>query len=150
MAFLDRWEEEINEFVKKYYQSFFTKNKFEFLKKEAAQGGGSMTFSDSAVLLQITNNKSRFMIQVGHMEGKSFWGLDLIKAHFKIADYRIDEDNVAGRKGAFGGFNLDDYAGNANFLVSNFIKVENLFAPANSAGTNQQMEKLSQEKQKYM
>lgn len=150
MAFLDRWEEEINEYVKKYYRDFFSKHKIEFLKKEAGQGGGSMTFSDPALLLLITNNKGRFMIQVGHAEGKLFWGLYLIKSYFKITDYRIDEDNIPARKSALlATFNADDHSGNATFLMTNFNKIRSLFTAANNGESKVQLEKLSLEKQKY-
>lgn len=149
MAFLDRWEEEINDFVKKYYQSFFGNNKITFLKKEAGQGGGSMTFSDSAVLLRITNSKNRFLMEVGQMDGK-FWGLDLIKSYFKITDYRIDEENVSARKSALlATFNADDYSGNATYLITNFKKIKGLFSSGNYNGTKAEMEKLILEKQKY-
>lgn len=151
MAFLDRWEEDINDFVKKYYQTFFSNNKIAFLKKEARQSGGSMTFSDSAVLLRITNSKNRFMIEVGQMEGKLFWGLDLIKSYFKITDYRIEEDNVPARKSALlATFNADDHSGNATFLISNFNKIRSLFSMVNYNESKVQLEKLSLEKQKYV
>jgi hypothetical protein len=151
MAFLDSWEEEINDFIKKYYQSFFSKNKFEFFKKEAAQGGGGMIFSDADLLFEIVTNKSRFMIKVGQVEGKLMWGLDLIKAYFKITDYRIDEDDTASRKRVLlESFNADDYSGNATFLITNFNKIKNLFSSANYNETKVQLEKLSLEKQKYV
>jgi len=151
MAFLDRWEEEINDFVKKYYQSFFVKNKFEFLKKEAANGGGAMIYSDSAFLFEVVNNKNRFMIKVGQVEGKLFWGLDIVKAYFKITDYRIDEDDIPSRKKVLlDSFNADDYSGNATYLISNFNKIKNLFSSVNYNETKSQLEKLSLEKQKYV
>lgn len=150
MAFLDSWEEEINDFVKKYYQSFFSKSNFKFFKKEATQGGGAMTFSDSAVLFEIANNTNRFVIKLGPMEGKLFFGLDIIKAYFKITDYRIDEDDIPSRKKVLlESFHADDYSGNATFLIANFNKIKNLFSPANYGQTKVQMEKLSLEKQKY-
>lgn len=151
MAFLDVWEEEINEFVKKYYLGFFSKNGFKFLKKEPGQGGGSMVFSDSTLLLEITNVKGRFTIRLGHTDGKLFLGLDLIKAYFKIIDYKIDEDNISARKSALlGTFNADDYSGNATFLTGNYTKIKNLFSSANYNEAKGQMEKLLQEKQRYV
>jgi len=150
MAFLDRWEEEINDFVQKHYQPFFAKNGFKILKKEAAQGGGLMIFSDSVFLLEIGNNKSRFMIKVGKIEGQ-FLGLDLIKAYFKITDYRINEDDIATRKKVLSeSFNADDYSGNATYLITNFNKIKNLFSSANYNETKAQLEKLALEKQKYV
>lgn len=151
MAFLDRWEEEINDFVKKYYQSFFVKNKFVFLKKEAAPGGGSMIYTDSGMLLEITNIKNRFSIKAGPTEGKLFWGLDLIKSYFKITDYRIDEDNVPARKSALlSTFNADDHSGNATFLINNFNRIKTLFSGVNYKESGIQLEKLGLEKQKYV
>jgi len=151
MAFLDSWEEEISDFVKKYYQGFFSKNKFEFFKKEAIQGGGAMIYSDSSFLFEIVNNKNRFVIKLGQMEGKLFWGLDIIKAYFKITDYRIDEDDMPSRKKVLlESFHADDYSGNATFLIANFNKIKNLFSSANYNATKVKLEKLSLEKQKYV
>ena len=83
MAFIEAWEEEINDFVKKHYQGFFSKNKFEFLQKQAAQGGGLMIFSDGNVHFEILNNKQRFAIKVGSKVNDQLrWGLDVIKAYF--------------------------------------------------------------------
>lgn len=150
MAFLDSWEEEVNDFVKKYYQGFFSKNKFEFFNKEAAQGGGQMIFSDAAVLVQIINNKNRFGIMIGKSGDKLFFGLDIVKSYFKITDYKIDEDNIPGRKSALlATFNADDYSGNATFLITNFNKIKNLFSSGNYNETKVQLDKLSLEKQKY-
>lgn len=150
MAFLDSWEEELNDFVKKYYQSFFIKNGFKFLKKEVGQGGGLMIFSDSALLVEVVNNISRFMIKVGKAEGQ-FLGLDIIKAYFKITDYRIDEDDLINRKKALlESFNSYDYSGNATYLIANFNKIKNLFSSGNYNETKVQLEKLSLEKQKYV
>ena len=150
MAFLDSWEEELNDFVKKHYSGFFNKNGFKFLKKEAGQGGGAMIFSDSAVLLEIATNKNMFMIKIGKEEGQ-FLGLDMIKANFKITDYRIDDDDVVNRKKALlDGFNADDYSGNVTYLTNNFNKIKNLFSSANYNETKVQLEKLSLEKLKYV
>ncbi|MBI4947797.1 MAG: hypothetical protein HY840_15510 [Bacteroidetes bacterium] len=151
MAFLDSWEEEVNDFVKKYYQSFFAKNNFVFFKKEAFLGGGSMIFSDSGVLFEIASNKNRFVIKFGQVEGKMFFGLDIIKAYFKITDYRIDEDDIPNRKKVLlESFHADDYSGNATFLIANFNKIKNLFSSENYNETKVQLEKLSLEKQKYV
>ncbi len=151
MAFLDKWEEELNDFVKKHYQSFFSKYKFELMKKEAQQGGGRMIFTDSSVVVEITNNQNRFLIKVGNMEGKLFWGLDLLKAYFKITDYRIDEDNISARKSALlGGFNADDHSGNATYLATNFNKIKDLFTSGNYPSTKEQLVKLDQEKQTFV
>jgi hypothetical protein len=150
MAFLDSWEEEINDFVKKYYQSFFAKNNFQVLKKEAGEGGGLMTFSNSDLLVEVVNNKNRFMIRVGKVEGK-YWGLDMIKAYFKITDYRIDEDDkINRRKALLDGFNADDYSGNVTYLTNNFNKIKNFFSQANYNETKVQLEKLSLEKQAFV
>ena len=149
MAFLDSWEEELNDFVKKYYQAFFTKNGFKFLKKEAGQGGGLMIFSDSALLVEMVNNKGRFVIKVGKVEGQ-YWGLDMIKAYFKIVDYRIDEDDTINRKKALlDGFKQDDYSGNAAYLANNFNKMKDIFSSKKYDEIKLQLEKLSLEKLKY-
>ena len=151
MAFLDSWEEEINDFVKKYYQSFFAKSGFKILKKEAGQSGGAMIYSDSGILFEVANNKNRFMIKVGPIEGKLFWSLGLIKSYFKITDYRINEDDIAIRKKVLlESFNADDYSGNATYFITNFNKIKNLFSSVNYNETKVQLEKLSLEKQKYV
>lgn len=152
MAFLDSWEEEVNDFVKKYYQSFFSKNKFEFLRKEAVQGGGLMIFFDGNILFEIVNNKQRFAIKIGSKaEEKLLWGLDVIKAHFKITDYRIDENDIPSRKKILlESFNADDYSGNATYLITNFNKIKNILDQVNYKVTKVQMEKLSLEKQQYV
>jgi hypothetical protein len=150
MAFLDSWEEELNDFVKKYYQNFFVKNGFKFLKKEAGQGGGLMIFSDSDLLVEVINNKKRLMIRIGRTEGELF-GLDMIKAYFKITDYRIDEEDTINRKKALvDGFTADDYSGNVTYLANNFNKIKGLFSSASYTNTKDQLIKLDLEKQRFV
>jgi hypothetical protein len=151
MAYLDKWEEELNDFVKKHYQSFFIKNQFVFLKKESGQGGmGVMIFSDSRIQIRVVNKNGRFSIELGKGDTGLFWSLDLIKAHFKISDYKIDEDDLANRKKALlDTFNLEDYSGYVSYLNTNFNKIKNLLSSAKYIETKVQLEKLSLEKLKY-
>jgi hypothetical protein len=151
MSYLDKWEEEINDFVEKYYQVFFVKNQFVFLNKESDQYGmGRMIFFNSSIQIKVINKNGRFSIELGKGDTGLFWSLDLIKGYFKISDYRIEEDDLVNRKKALlDTFNLEDYSSYVNYLNTNFNKIKNLFSAAKYNETKGQLEKLSLEKRKY-
>lgn len=150
MAFLDSREEAIYDFVKKYYQNFFSKNKFEILKKEITEAVAVIYYSDSQMVIKIEKNKNLFLVGFGQIKDALWWSLDLIRAYFKITDYKIDEDNIMSRKKVLlESFNVDDYSGNASYLITNFNRIKNTFSSENYNKTNVELEKLSLEKQKY-
>lgn len=152
MAYLEKWEEEITDFVKKYYQAFFDKNKFKTTSKNSEKAeSGQIIYTDSSVAVKVVNTKGKYGVEVGQIDGNLFWSLDLIKSSFKITDYKIDEDDRVSRKRALlDTFKDEDYSANASFLIANFNRIKTMFSSGNGNETRRQLERLSLEKQKYV
>jgi len=150
MAFLDAREEAIYDFAKKYYQSFFNKNNFGILKKQVEKETASVVYADSNMLVKIDYDGKLFTVGFGSKQDTKCWGVDLIKACFKITDYKIHEDDIANRKKILSdSFHVDDYSGNAAFCVANFNKIKTIFSSENYIKTKTQLERLGLEKQGY-
>ena len=54
--------------VKKYYQNFFSKNKFEILKKEITEAVAVIYYSDSQMVIKIEKNKNLFLVGFGQIK----------------------------------------------------------------------------------
>ena len=146
MAYLDAWEEELTDFVKKYYQDFFNKNGFVFLRKDS----GCFIYSDSAVLLKIENKQKKYIVQIGQASDSVFWDWELFISNFKFMDYKISESDVGNRKNVLlKSVNRDDYSGNVNILSRNLKRIKTDLASDKYKKTKEQLVNLELERIRF-